>query len=231
MSSKGGWIEYWDGDVSVYTGVGHLTAHYRQLFAGIAPLLPAAPFALLDFGCGEALMAPDIVARGGRVFLFDAAGGRRPRLRQRYSHLDGVVVPDELDALEGGCDMVLLISVIQYLPRDELPALLERLARVLKPGGRLLVGDILAPENSVVGDVAALLRFAWAEGFLVEALGGLLRTLNSNYHLRRKTLGLSTYAVPDILALLDRAGFDAQPLPDNIGHARHRRSVIATRRG
>jgi len=231
MSNKAGWIDYWDGDVSVYTGARHLEAHYRELFAGIEPLLPAAPFTLLDFGCGEALMAPDIVARGGRVFLYDAAGGRRPRLRQRYSHLDGIMVPDDLSVLDGVCDVALLISVIQYIPREGLPALLAQLHRVLKPGGKLIIGDILSPANSVVGDVAALLRFAWREAFLLEAARGLLRTLNSNYHQRRKTLGLSSYGVEEIGACLDAAGFDMTPLAANVGHARHRRSVLARRRG
>lgn len=231
MNHKSGWIDYWDGDVSVYTGARHLEAHYRELFAGIAPLLPAAPFTLLDFGCGEALMAPDIVVRGGRVFLYDAAGGRRPRLRQRYSHLDGIVVPDDLSVLDGACDIVLLISVIQYLPREDLPALLGKLHRVLKPGGRLIIGDILSPTNSVTGDVLALLGFAWREAFLIEAVKGLLRTLNSNYHQRRKTLGLSSYTIEEIVARLDEAGFDASTLSGNIGHASHRRSILACRRG
>ncbi len=231
MNQKSGWIDYWDGDVSVYSGIRHLEAHYRELFAGVAPLLPAAPFTVLDFGCGEALMAPDIAARGGRVFLYDAAGGRRPRLRQRYSHLDDILVPDDLSVLDQACDMVLLISVIQYLPREDLPALLVQLHRSLKPGGKRRVGDILGPANSVTSDVMALLRFAWREGFLVEAVRGLLRTLNSNYHQRRKTLGLSSYTIEEIIALLDKAGFDASPLSRNIGHARHRRSVLAVRRG
>ncbi len=231
MNNKSGWIDYWDGDVSVYTGVRHLEAHYRELFAGVAPLLPAAPFTLLDFGCGEALMAPDIVARGGRVFLYDAAGGRRPRLRQRYSYLDGIMVPDDLSVLDGLCDVVLLISVIQYIPRDDLPALLARLHRALKPGGKLVIGDILSPTNSVIGDVTALLRFAWREAFLREAVRGLLRTLNSNYHQRRKTLGLSSYTLDEIQALLEQAGFEASPLASNVGHAHHRRSVLARRRG
>lgn len=231
MSKKSDWIDYWDGDVSVYSGVRHLEAHYRELFAGIEPLLPTGSFALLDFGCGEALMAPDIVARGGRVFLYDAAGGRRPRLRQRYSHLDGIVVPDDLTVLDNLCDVVLLISVIQYIPREELPALLGQLHRALKPGGRLIIGDVLSPANSVIGDVAALLRFAWREAFLAEAVKGLLRTLNSNYHQRRKTLGLSTYTVDEMLSVLDQAGFEAFPLVGNIGHAHHRRSVLARRRG
>ncbi|EME67801.1 SAM-dependent methyltransferase [Paramagnetospirillum caucaseum] len=231
MSKKSGWIDYWDGDVSVYSGVRHLEAHYRELFAGIEPLLPAAPFTLLDFGCGEALMAPDIVARGGKVFLYDAAGGRRPRLRQRYSHLDGIAVPDDLGVLDGLCDVILLISVIQYIPRDDLPALFTQLHRTLKPGGALIVGDVLSPDNSVVGDVTALLGFAWREAFLAEAVRGLLRTLNSNYHQKRKTLGLSSYSIEEIVGLLDSLGFDAIPLAGNIGHARHRRSVLARRRG
>ncbi|BAE51537.1 class I SAM-dependent methyltransferase [Paramagnetospirillum magneticum] len=230
MNNKTGWIDYWDGDVSVYTGARHLKAHYRELFAGIEPLLPAGPFTLLDYGCGEALMAPDIAARGGRVFLYDAAGGRRPRLRQRYSHLDGVVVPDDLSVLDGQCDVVLLISVIQYVPRDGLPALLAQLRRALRPGGKLIVGDILSPANSVVGDVSALLRFAWREGFVAEAVRGLMRTLNSNYNQRRKTLGLSTYSFDEIRGQLDAAGFDVTALAENVGHARHRRSVLACRR-
>jgi SAM-dependent methyltransferase len=230
MNNRTGWIDYWDGDVSVYSGIRHLEAHYRELFAGIEPLLPRAPFTLLDFGCGEALMAPDIVARGGKVFLYDAAGGRRPRLRRRYSHLDGIVVPDDLQVLDGLCDMVLLISVIQYVPREGLPGLLGQLHRSLKPGGTLIIGDILSPDNSVLGDVAALLRFAWREGFVVEAVRGLLRTLNSNYNHQRRTLGLSTYGVEDMGAVLDAAGFDVAPLDGNVGHARHRRSVLARRR-
>ena len=231
MNNKSGWIDYWDGDVSVYTGVRHLKAHYRELFAGVEPLLPAAPFTLLDFGCGEALMAPDIVAKGGRVFLYDAAGGRRFRLRQRYSYLDGIVVPDDLSVLDGLCDMVLLISVIQYVPRDGLPALLGQLHKTLKPGGKLIIGDILSPANSVIADVGALLRFAWREAFLVEAVRGLLRTLASNYNQQRKILGLSTYGAAEMMSLLDAAGFDAKPLAVNVGHADHRRSVLALRRG
>ncbi|KIL98620.1 SAM-dependent methyltransferase [Paramagnetospirillum magnetotacticum MS-1] len=231
MNNRSGWIEYWDGDVSVYTGATHLKAHYRELFAGISPLLPAAPFTLLDYGCGEALMAPDIAARGGRVFLYDAAGARRPRLRQRYSHLDGIAVPDELSVLDGLCDVVLLISVIQYVPREELPLLLGQLRHVLKPGAILIVGDILSPANSVLADVSALLRFAWRESFVMEAVKGLLRTLTSNYNQRRRTLGLSTYGAGEIGSLLEAAGFDATPLSENVGHARHRRSVLARRRG
>lgn len=230
MSSGNSWLDYWDGDVSVYAGERHLDAHYRELLAGLRTVLPPAPFTLLDYGCGEALMAPALVGLGARVILYDKARSRQARLRMRYSALDGFAVPDDLEPVAGLCDVVLLISVTQYLPKAEFPDLLRQLRRTLRPGGRLVLGDVLTPKNNALRDVAALLAFAWREGFVVEAVRGLLRTVASNYHRRRKVLGLSTYDEAEMLPLLTEAGFDAVPLERNIGHARHRRSYLAVAR-
>jgi SAM-dependent methyltransferase len=125
--------------------------------------------------------------------------------------------------------VVLLISVIQYVPKDELPALLADLRRLLKPGGLLLVGDVLDPDGGMIADASALLRFAWAEGFFVDAVLGLAKTLVSDYSKVRGRIGLSAYALEEILKVLEAAGFAARPLARNIGHARHRRSVAARR--
>ena len=53
--------------------------------------------------------------------------------------------------------------------------------RLLKPGGRLILGDILRPEVGMIRDVIALLRFAASQGFLKDALIGLLSTALSDY--------------------------------------------------
>lgn len=228
MDTNAAWLDYWDGDVSLYVSKRHLDAHYQGLLAAIEPLLPPAPFTLLDFGCGEALMAPALAAKGGRVILFDEAAARRNVLRNRFAGIAGIEVPDETETLAGTCDMVLMISVIQYVPKDQLPHLLARIRRLLKPGGRLVLGDILAPDNSIANDALALLGFGLKEGFLVDAVIGLFKTLRSDYRQARQRLGLSTWAMDEILAVLTAAGFEAAPLGWNIGHARHRRSVTAT---
>jgi SAM-dependent methyltransferase len=229
MDTNSAWLEYWDGDVSLYVSRRHLDAHYQGLFKVIRPLLPSLPFTLLDFGCGEALMAPAIAECGGRVMLFDDAPARRSVLRQRFAQHSAIVVPDDIESLAESCDIVLMISVIQYVPKSQLPALLERVKRVLRPGGTLVLGDILGPDNSIVADARALLEFGWREGFLVDAMIGLVKTLRSDYRAARQRLGLSTYPLDEILAVLQQAGFAAKPLDTNIGHARHRRSVIATK--
>lgn len=225
------WLDYWNGDVSLYVSGRHLAAHYDRLLAELKPHLPQSPFTLLDYGCGEALMAPEIAKRGGRVLLYDRASVNRQRLKGRFAHQPGVEVPDDLAGLAGSVDIVLMISVIQYVPKDALPALLATIKGLLKPGGRLILGDILAPDNSVASDAASLLGFGLSQGFLLDAVKGLARTLRSDYRQKRKQLGLSCYSLPDIVSQLTLAGFKAQPLARNIGHAKHRRSVMALSQG
>lgn len=228
MTKVRGWLDYWNGEVSLYVSPRHLQAHYRGLFTAIRPLLPAAPFTLLDFGCGEALMAPAIAELGGRVILFDDAGARRAGLRHRFAGNPNIQVTDELESLAGRCDLVLVISVLQYVPKRQLPQLLGRLKRLLKPQGRVLFGDILAPDNSLVADTLALLKFGWREGFLGDALLGLARTLKSDYRQARQHLGLSSYGLDELQDALRAAGLTGTALDWNIGHAGHRRSLIAT---
>ncbi len=230
MPTAGDWLDYWDGDVSLYVSPRHLEAHYHGLFEALRPLLPTPPFTLLDYGCGEALMAPALAARGARVLLHDAAPSRAEVLRRRFAGIAGIEVAEELPTGRRDCDLVLLISVLQYIPKADLPGLFERLRSCLKPGGRLVVGDILAPDTGVLADVVALLRFAWREGFFLDALRGLLRTLRSDYGRMRSHLGLTTWRLDEIGAVLDAAGFDVEPLAWNIGHAGHRRSLVATAR-
>ncbi|MDK9697779.1 MAG: class I SAM-dependent methyltransferase [Siculibacillus sp.] len=230
MAATDDWLQYWNGDVSLYVGPRHLEAHYEGLFRAVRPLLPPAPFTVLDYGCGEALMAPRFAAAGASVLLHDAAAARADVLRRRFRDHGAITVVDDLATVSATCDLALLISVLQYIPRADLPAILGRLRTCLKPGGRLVIGDILAPDNGVVADVAALLRFGWREGFLLAAIGGLARTLRSDYGRLRNSLGLTTWTLDDLAGVLDAAGFTAEPLGWNIGHAEHRRSLVATAR-
>ncbi|OAN49921.1 SAM-dependent methyltransferase [Paramagnetospirillum marisnigri] len=227
MNTKSGWLDYWDGNVSLYVSPRHLEAHYQGLFSDIEALLPPPPFTLMDYGCGEALMAPALADRGGSVILFDQAPSRRATLRQRFAGLSGVRVAESLEELDGTCDLILMISVIQYVPKPELSALLRRLRQILKPDGRLVIGDILSPGNHLVDDTVALLRFALEQGFLWDALAGLCRILGSTYREERRRLGLSCYAPDEITQVLAEAGYSSEPLGWNIGHARHRRSLVA----
>lgn len=222
------WVEFWDADNSIYVSRRHLDAHYRRLFDDLAPLLPPAPFTLLDFGCGEALMAAELAATGGRILLHDAAPSRREKLKARYrDHADIAVLDDVAAQLDQSCDVIVMISVAQYIGRDDLPGVLAQLRRLLTPGGRLVIADIIPPDGSMVRDVTAFLGFAAANGFLLAALFGLVRTLLSDYGRLRRRLGLTTYTAGEMSALMAQAGWCCERLPRNIGFDPNRWSVLA----
>ena len=175
-------------------------------------------------------MTPDLVARGGHVLLHDRAAARRAELAHRYDGTPGVAVLDEvaLAALPpGSCDRILLISVIQYLERDALAGLLDTLRPLLSASGRLVIGDIVGPETGMLADAADLLAFARRNGFLLAAALGLLRTWTSDYRAVRKRVGFTTYTPAQLAALLAEHGWQSEVLDRNIGHSRHRRSMIA----
>ena len=71
---------------------------------------------------------------------------------------------------EKSVDLVVMNSVAQYMTPEELDPRFAVVRRLLKPAGRLVLGDILRPEVGMASDVLALLKFARTHGFLKDAL-------------------------------------------------------------
>jgi hypothetical protein len=117
--------------------------------------------------------------------------------------------------------------VAQYLSGAELDTLLARFHRLLKPGALLIVGDIVPPEFAAPRAAIALLRFAAANGFLLAAIGGLMRIFVSDYLRLKKTVGLSHYDEAAMLKKLRAAGYVAARAEENIGHNPWRMTFLA----
>jgi SAM-dependent methyltransferase len=139
-----------------------------------------------------------------------------------------VLAPDAVERLpQHSLDFIVLHSVAQYLTIAELPALFATFRRLIAPGGTLLVSDIIPPQLSAAADVEALLRFAATNGFLLAALGGLARTLFSDYRRLRARYGLTHYGEADMLQTLAGAGFSGERAAKNIGHNQARLAFVA----
>jgi SAM-dependent methyltransferase len=134
------------------------------------------------------------------------------------------------DLAESSLDLIVVNSLLQYLPREDFERLLDFCHPRLAPAGRLLIGDVVRPDSDVVADTLALLRFAREGGFFLAAIGGLARTFFSPYRHLRGALGFTTYAPDDILQLLRAHGFDGRQAETNIGHNRRRMTFVAERR-
>ena len=139
-----------------------------------------------------------------------------------------VVAPHEIARLqEHSLDLIVMHSVAQYLTAAGTGALFALFHRLLKPGGLLVVGDVIRPETWAATDAWALLRFGKANGFFFAALWGLFRTLLSDYWRLRSRIGLTRYAEAAMIEKLGAAGFAAERAPANIGHNQARMTFYA----
>src|SRR3954463_5990177 len=224
------WRDYWNQDTPIYVGERHKLLHYQLIGNEISALVPSPRAHVLDYGCGEALSAARVAAKCGRLYLCDAASLVRDRLRERFGGHGKVEVlgPEEMERVpDASLDLAVVNSLLQYLSREELRSLLRLWRAKLKPDGRLVLADVIPPDLSPVADAKALLAFAWKGGFLGRAVIGLARTALSDYRKLRRELGLSTYAEPEMLAVLRSAGFSAERRARNIGHNQARMTFVA----
>jgi SAM-dependent methyltransferase len=212
------WVEYWDGDHPIYVNERHKTLHYQRLVRDFAAHIPSPAAHVLDYGCGDAWGAEALARLCGTLTLSDAAPNVREKLAARLAGRDKIHVLSPEAVLEGEYDLILLNSIAQYIEKPAFAALIAELAARLKPGGRLIVGDILPPNLSAITDALALLRFGFEGGFLIPAILGLVRTALSDYRKLRADLGLSTYTEAEMLGVLEGAGLSATRLPHNPGH-------------
>ncbi len=141
----------------------------RQMTADLAQLQPGET--VLDVGCGTgmlAMVARQRVGETGRVSGIDPsvqmiARARRKAARRGLAINFQVGVIEQLAFPDQSFDVVLSTMMMHHLPDDLKRQGLAEIARVLKPGGRLLVLDFrghVGPWHSGIQDQPALMKEA-----------------------------------------------------------------------
>jgi len=224
------WVAFYDSAHSIYVNARHRDLHYRRLADAIAGYVTSPSAAVLDYGCGEALHADRVAGAAGQLMLAEAGPGVRGRLIERFARNPRItVVSTERIALmpAASFDLVVMHSVAQYLSAEEFERAAVLFHRLLKPGGLLLVGDVLPPHVPIASDALALLRYGWADGFFVAAVRGLVRTFFSEYRRLRTKIGLTRYTQEQMTEKLVAAGFAVARAENNIGHLDTRMTFLA----
>lgn len=224
------WIDYYNSTHTIYVSKLHRDLHFQLVAQDIIGHIPSPDAVVLDYSCGEALSAEKVADACGRLILAEPAPGVRGRLIARFAPNTKVRVRslEELRKMEEkSVDFAVMNSVAQYMTPAELDAAFGVIHRLLKPGGRLVVGDILQPEVGMSCDVLALLRFGARYGFLRDALLGLVSTALSDYRQLRARVGLQRYSEAEMLAKLAACGFKASRADLNLGHNPWRMTFLA----
>jgi SAM-dependent methyltransferase len=106
-------------------------------------LVPADARRVIDYGAGDAAVAARLVQSRStvEVVCFDPTPALLDEARALTAGLDRVrLVASEAELETGWADALLCLEVFEHLPAVETGAALETIARVLRPGGTLIVG-------------------------------------------------------------------------------------------
>ena len=225
------WTEYWNGTTTIYANARHKSVHYETVARDIVACLPGPAARVVDYGCGDALSAHLVADACTHLFLCESAETTRQRLAARTADRRNIDVlsPQQFEQLPPGTvDVIVANSVIQYLSASELAHFLAVSRDKLSGGGCLVLADVVPRTVGMVRDVAELLKFAAANGFLVAACTGLVRSFFSSYRQVRQQLGLLQFDEAEILDVLAQAGFVAHRRQRNLGHNSRRMTFLAS---
>lgn len=110
---------------------------------------PAGPVA--DLGCGTGRLTAHLHDAGLDAFGVDLSPGMLAQARAAHPHLSFTTGSlTDLDLEDGSCAGVLAWYCLHHVPPAHRPGVLAELARVLRPGGLLLVGHHVGTGHRVV---------------------------------------------------------------------------------
>jgi SAM-dependent methyltransferase len=227
------WQDFWNGPQRLYVNDQHAVRHYRQIAHGLIDAGRAERGQTwLDFGCGEALGAPLFPEAGVDLFLFDKSDRMRGQVKRRFGGVAGlrVLEPAEYTSLPPeSLDLISVVSVVQYMKEEEFREALFQWHAQLRPGGLLVLGDLVPRRVRPLSDVFALLRYCRREGYFLSGVGAILASLLSNYGRIRRAVGLTRYDETDLPGFLNPLGFAWRRYEPNLGINQARMTIVATK--
>lgn len=188
---------------------------------------------VFDFGCGQGLAAELLAPLAGRIDCWDTAPAMRTAAAARLAAFPNSYVfeedPFEREFIDRTYDYVLVNSVAQYMSRSEFEGWLPRWRFLLKPGGYLVLSDLIPPDRSLLGEALDLSRFARQKGIWRQSVVGAALEIGRR---RLGRLPRLTHLAPAVLSgLAEKNDMDCRLIERGITHFPARYAAVLTRRG
>lgn len=158
------WLDYWSDsrfDESFWRPRSRL---YYEKIRGVVELEPS--MRVMDYGAGPGYLGPYLSPRVKEVILAE----KSLSLHERSVRINGPYencVSFHVTGLESlgtfldrkRLDLILMHSVLQYIPKGEVRGLFEFFSDYLQPGGKVLVSDVVPKDLSFVRELISVFTF------------------------------------------------------------------------
>jgi SAM-dependent methyltransferase len=220
------WPAYWDR-LEEHVIFRVEAADYMTRLEAALGLDPGAR--VLDFGCGFGFIAGLLAPRVAELCVFDASDHMRYRAQRRLAGHANVrfLEPPATAPWPAGLrfDLILVNSVVQYMPLDEFHRWLERWRAMLTAGGRLVLSDLLTRDVDPLREVVELLALSARRGCLLSVMRKALSELR-RYTKTRRVRPLCRTDCGDLRERAARLGLAVDFLPSNLTYRKARATAV-----
>ena len=155
---------------------------------------PGTGTCVVDIGCGRGELSCHIARHGATVVAIDPSSAAHSVMKEMSAANDSRILAlcargEQLPVRSRWADVVVLSDVVEHIPKETLPSLLEECHRVLRPDGRLVVHT---QPNRVLLDVTVPLLSRFSRLWNVELPRDLRSEMSTgagpDYHVYEQSL-------------------------------------------
>ena len=219
------WNGYWEG-----LGDGRI-CFTQEGAEAVRRLVKSVPLkhtdVVLDYGCGYGHAARQLAQHVGVVQYWDLSDAMREFATKFLARTSNAICwnPDDSDTK---FDLIWCNSVVQYMTPAQFSTWLTTSASWLKPGGRIVVSDLIPLNHRFLVDAVSLALFSMRRGYFFE-VWSRTRKLSKQYDAVKNSQPLFQPSDNELSQFALYAGLTMTPLKSNLTHFRGRRSVLFTR--
>ncbi len=217
------WINYWQSNPKIFGIVMEKSTGY---FANklISKGLIKNGDKILDFGCGPGYLTEHIMHLAGSYWGVDISPTYIDSCVKKYNGIEKLhftllddnnkIFPSNADNNLRDFNVIIILSVVQYFTdKTKVAQLLKNCKDCLKPGGKIILADVIQSENSLIRDLWNVLINSIREGYFLSFLYFMQQIKFSSYNKMRKNHSLLCLNNEDVSEICNNLGLNFEVLP------------------
>jgi 2-polyprenyl-3-methyl-5-hydroxy-6-metoxy-1,4-benzoquinol methylase len=213
------WSSFWERPNDAFNSVMKVATDffYKELRSRY-PLKPGD--SVLDYGCGPGFLVNNFVNAGVDVTGADINEHFLQQNKTRFPQADFIRMSGRPEAtFDKRFDQVILLSIVQYFSSlDDVEYVVRYLKDYLKPGGKLIVADVLDEHTSPVRDALGIFVQCVRRGRVIAFARFILYLILSDYRQTSKSNKLLLVSSDFVKQMADRCSMRVEVVKDMTPH-------------